>query len=269
MAGRVPFRAKQSLGQNFLHDPNMAEKIVGALQAPADAPVVEVGAGTGQLTEQLAEQYDQLTAIEIDERAVEVLRETLPAVDVRQEDVRETDWAGLAEAKGGPFYVISNMPYYLTSPLLFSLLEHRSHVAAAVLTMQREVAERLVARPRTKAYGILSVLLQLFAEPSLLFTVPPQVFTPQPDVMSAVVRIQFNPEHAPSDLTLDDVRPYVRAAFNQRRKMLRNSLQAWTKDQGVELPNDWGRKRAEALSPDDFAELARYLNAYADPVSGS
>lgn len=267
MPDRAPFRPKQSLGQNFLHDPNMAEKIVGTLQAPPDAHVVEVGAGTGALTHRLAEQYETLTAIEIDERAVEVLRREVPSVDVRQEDVRETDWAALADEKGGPLYVISNMPYYLTSPLLFSLLEQRSSLEEAVLTMQREVAERLVAEPRTKAYGILSVMLQLFAAPDLLFTVPPQVFSPQPNVTSAVVRLQFGTEQSPSDLALDDVRPYVRSAFNQRRKMLRNSLSPWVKEQGVELPHDWGRKRAEALTPEDFETLARFLNTRTDPVS--
>jgi dimethyladenosine transferase len=264
----TPFRPKQSLGQNFLHDPNMAEKIVGELEAPSNAHVVEIGAGTGVLTERLVERYDRVTALEIDERAVEVLREQLPGIDVRKEDVRETDWAALAEEKGGPLHVISNMPYYLTSPILFALLEQRAHIAEAVLTMQREVAERLVAEPSTKAYGIPSVLLQLFAEPDLRFTVPPQVFSPQPDVTSAVVRLRFDSEEEPEDLHFDDVRRYVRAAFNQRRKMLRNSLSAWTKDQGVAFPNDWGRKRAEALTPDEFATLARHLNAHADPVPG-
>ncbi|PQJ34287.1 ribosomal RNA small subunit methyltransferase A [Salinibacter sp. 10B] len=268
MSSRFPFRPKQSLGQNFLHDPNMAEKIVDTLQAPPEAHVVEVGAGTGELTTLLADRYEHLTAIEIDERAVAVLREKMPALDVRQADVLETNWPALAAEKEGPLYVISNMPYYLTSELLFALLEHRSHVAEAVLTMQKAVAERLVAEPKTKAYGILSVLLQLFSDPKLCYGVPPQVFTPQPDVSSAVVRITFGDEEAPEDLTLDDVRPYVRAAFNQRRKMLRNSLSAWAKDQDVTLPNDWGRKRAEALMPDDFAELARFLNAEADPVEG-
>ena len=264
----LPFRPKQSLGQNFLQDPNMAEKIVGTLGAPSDAHVVEVGAGTGVLTERLAEQHDRLTAIEIDERAVAVLRKRVPDVDVRQEDVRETEWAALADEKGGPLFVISNTPYYLTSPILFSLLEHRRPLAEAVLTMQREVAERIVAEPRTKAYGILSVLLQLFANPTLCFTVPPQVFSPQPDVTSAVVRLQFDTETEPGDLQFDDVRRYVQAAFNQRRKMLRNSLSAWTKEQGVGFPNDWGRKRAEALTPQEFATLARHLNAYADPAPG-
>ena len=245
----------------------MAEKIVGTLGAPSDAHVVEVGAGTGVLTERLAQRVETLTAIEIDERAVTVLRERVPGADVRTEDVRDTDWAALAEETGGPLWVLSNTPYYLTSPLLFSLLEQRQHVAEAVLTMQREVAERIVAAPRTKSYGILSVLLQLFAAPELLFTVPQQVFSPQPDVTSAVVRLQFNAGGEPEDLRFDDVRRYVRAAFNQRRKMLRNSLSTWTKEQGVDFPNDWGRKRAEALTPQEFATLARHLNTHADPVS--
>ena len=265
---RIPFSPKQSLGQNFLHDPNMAEKIVGTLEAPPHAHVVEVGAGTGVLTELLAERYDHLTALEIDERAVEVLRQTHPDVDVREEDVLETNWPALAAEQEGPLYVISNMPYYLTSELLFALLENRAHVAEAVLTMQEAVAERLVAGPKTKAYGILSVLLQLFADPTLCYSVPPQVFKPQPDVSSAVVRITFGEEDGPSDLGLNDVRPYVRAAFNQRRKMLRNSLSAWVKAQNVDLPHDWNRKRAEALSPADFAEVARFLMARTEPVDG-
>ena len=265
----IPFRPKQSLGQNFLHDPNMAEKIVGALRAPPGAHVVEIGAGTGVLTERLAERYDGLTALEIDERAVAVLRERLPDVDVREEDVRETHWAALADENGGPLFVLSNTPYYLTSPILFSLLEQREQVAEAVLTMQREVAERIVAEPRTKAYGILSVLLQLFATPEQLFSVPPQVFSPQPDVTSAVVRLRFEAADEPDGLGFEAVRRYVRAAFNQRRKMLRNSLRAWTKDQGVDFPHDWGRKRPEALSPDAFATLARHLEAHADPVPGA
>jgi 16S rRNA (adenine1518-N6/adenine1519-N6)-dimethyltransferase len=265
---RLPFRPKQSLGQNFLHDPNMAEKIVGTLEASADAHVVEVGAGTGVLTELLRDRHEHFTALEIDQRAVDVLRETYPDVDVRQEDVLETNWPALAAEHDGPICVISNMPYYLTSELLFALLENRSHVSEAVLTMQKQVAERLVAEPKTKAYGILSVLLQLFARPTLRYSVPPQVFKPQPDVSSAVVRITFGEADGPSDLALDDVRPFVRAAFNQRRKMLRNSLSAWVKEQNVDLPHGWNKKRAEALSPTDFGELARYLTTRTDSVEG-
>jgi 16S rRNA (adenine1518-N6/adenine1519-N6)-dimethyltransferase len=259
MSKRIPFRPRQSLGQNFLHDPNMVAKIVGTLTAPPDAHVVEVGAGTGALTTALAERYDRLTAIEIDERAVTVLRNEVPGAAVLETDVRTVDWADLAA--DGPVHVISNTPYHLSTEILFALLEARRHVAEAVLTMQKEVAERIVAETRTKAYGVTSVLIQLFAQPELKFDVSRHVFTPQPDVTSAVLHVRFDPSAEPEDLALGDVRPVVRAAFQQRRKMLRNSLHPWTKEQGIELPNDWGRKRAEALTPGDFAELARHLRA--------
>lgn len=267
MPDRVPFRPKQSLGQNFIHDPNMIEKIVGTLNASPEAPVVEVGAGTGALTESLTARYDRLVAVEVDERAVSVLRGSYPEVDVREMDVRDVDWPGLAGEMGAPLHVISNTPYYLTTEILFALLEAREHVAEAVLTMQKEVAQRIVAEPRTKAYGILSVLLQLFAAPSYEFSVSRHVFYPQPDVTSAVLHVSFDADAEPEDLDLDDVRPIVRDAFNQRRKMLRNSLSAWTEER--DLPEDLGRKRAEALSPDDFANLARYIHGRTDAVPGS
>lgn len=261
MTQRVPFRPKQSLGQNFLHDPNVGRKIVDALRAPEEAPVVEVGAGTGALTEALQKRYDRLTAVEIDERAVDVLRRRFPGLDVRQQDVRTLDWAALAAEKGRPLYVISNMPYYLTSPLLFALLEAREHVREAVLTMQKEVAERIVAEPRTKAYGILSVVMQLYAAPELLFDVSRNVFYPRPDVTSAVVRFTYRPPAEDSfDVDPEWLRTVVRSGFNQRRKMLRNSLSTWTKERGVELPDDWGRRRPEALAPEDFVALAQYLD---------
>jgi 16S rRNA (adenine1518-N6/adenine1519-N6)-dimethyltransferase len=265
MPSRAPFRPKQSLGQNFLQDPNMADKIARTLTVSADAPVVEVGAGTGALTEALLDRYERLVAIEIDERAVAVLHDAYPDLDVRQEDVRDTDWAALADAMGGPLAVISNTPYYLTTEILFALVAARAHVTEAVLTMQHAVAKRLVAEPRTKAYGVLSVITQLYGAPELCFKVPPQVFSPQPDVSSAVVRLQFGPpSEALAGVDDDWLRTVVRTAFNQRRKMLRNSLSTWAKEQDVTLPNDWGRRRAEALRPEDFVTLARYLDAHAD-----
>jgi 16S rRNA (adenine1518-N6/adenine1519-N6)-dimethyltransferase len=257
MPPRIPFRPKQSLGQNFLHDPNMVTKIVETLDAPSDAHVVEIGAGTGALTAALADRYKRLTAIEIDERAAAVLRQKVPGVDVRQQDVREIDWSELASE--GSVHVISNTPYHLSTEILFALLEQRQHIEEAVLTMQKEVAERIVAAPGTKDYGAPSVLVQLFAQPEYKFSVSRHVFTPQPDVTSAVLHVHFDSSAEPADLALDDVRPYVQTAFNQRRKMLRNSLSRWTKDRGIELPNDWGRKRAEALTPEAFADLVRFL----------
>ena len=257
---RHPLDPKKSLGQNFLNDPNTARKIAGTLFAGAGASVVEIGPGTGALTEQLLDRCDDLTVIEVDERAVTLLREKYSGLDVRHADVLEVDWPALAREKGGALHVIGNLPYYITSPILFALLDAREHLAEAVLTMQLEVAERLTAEPHTKAYGIPSVLTQLYARPELLFEVSRHVFYPKPRVTSAVVRLTFG--DGPGDRADVDpgwVRTIVRAAFNKRRKMLRNSLRTWTKDRGIPFPDDWGRLRAEALSPAMFLELARYL----------
>ena len=276
-------RPKQSLGQNFLRDPNTIRKIVAALGAPAGAPVVEIGPGTGALTEVLLEAHPRLTAIEVDERAVALLKEQFPHLDVRHQDVLEVDWAALATERGGPLHVIGNLPYYITSPILFSLLDAQVGLATepkqpdvqrdvapetvvreAVVMMQLEVAERLVAMPRTKAYGILSVLFQLYATPELLFRLSPHVFFPKPSVTSAVVRLAF---HAAGPLPTGNeaarLRAVVRAAFNQRRKTLRNSLHRWTREGGLRLPEGWERRRAEELTPAEFVELTRHLGQQA------
>ncbi len=257
MAALTP---KKSLGQNFLKDPNTARKIVAALQAPEEGPVIEIGPGTGALTGLLLDRFASLTALEIDTRAVEHLKATYPGLDVRQADVLKVDWAALAQEKGGALYVIGNLPYYITSPILFGLLDHSPHLHEAVLMMQREVAERLVAAPRTKAYGIPSVLTQLYTRPELLFSVSRNVFYPKPEVTSAVIRLSFDVQAAPAlDVDPAFLRMVVRAAFNQRRKTLHNSLSRWTRGFGLELPHDWGRRRAEELSPPAFVELACYL----------
>ena len=223
--------------------------------------MVEIGPGTGALTEELVLRYPDLTAIEIDERAVQLLRHTLPGLDVRHRDVLEVDWTVMAEERGGPLHVIGNLPYNITSPILFGLLDAREYLREAVLMMQLEVAQRIVAVPRTKAYGILSVLVQLQAQPELAFQVSRHVFYPKPDVTSAVLRLTFD---APTDsdalgVDVEFLREVVRSAFGQRRKTLRNSLSRWTRAQGITLPNDWDGARAEELTPADFLTLAKYL----------
>jgi 16S rRNA (adenine1518-N6/adenine1519-N6)-dimethyltransferase len=253
----VSVAPKKSLGQHFLRDPNTIRKIADALGAPPEAPVVEIGPGTGALTAVLAERYARLAALEVDARAVAHLAETLPAVDVRQQDVLEADWPALAAEVGGPLWVIGNLPYYITSPILFGLLGARAHLRRAVLMMQKEVAERLVAVPRTKAYGILSVQTQLWSRPSLLFEVSRHVFFPKPDVTSAVVALDFDGP-AP-DVDPEALRRVVRAAFNQRRKTLRNSLKAVAAEAGREVPEAVSGLRAEALAPADFVALTHAL----------
>jgi len=258
-----PVTPQKRLGQHFLTDPNTARRIVAALQAPEDGPVVEIGPGTGALTGLLRERFATLTALEIDARAVAHLRAEHPDLDVRQVDVLEVDWRALRAEKGGLLYVIGNLPYYITSPILFALLDSRAYLRAAVLMMQLEVARRLVAEPRTKEYGILSVLFQLHASPALLFRVSRNVFYPKPEVSSAVIRLGFDGRDA-LDPAVDPsfLRTVVRTAFNQRRKTLHNSLGRWTRACEVELPHGWARQRAEELSPSAFVELAYYLQRH-------
>lgn len=256
---------KKSLGQNFLRDPNTIRRIADAVRAETGHTVVEIGPGTGALTGYLLAQHPNLIALEVDARAIAVLNEQFPALDVRHGDVLDFDWNALAQERPAPFFVIGNLPYYITSPILFALLEARAHMAEAVVMMQREVAERLVALPRTKAYGILSIFLQRYTEPKLLFRVPPTVFFPKPDVESAVVRLTFRRDAPPPSAFETHFAAVVRAAFNQRRKTLHNSLSAWTRDQGLSLPLDWASRRAEELTPADFQTLAAHLAPHLHP----
>ncbi|NNE46618.1 MAG: ribosomal RNA small subunit methyltransferase A [Rhodothermales bacterium] len=251
-------RPKRSLGQNFLVDPNTARRIVDALAVPTGGQVVEIGPGTGAITSLLLARHPQLIAVEIDQRAVQALTEQFPDLDVRHQDVLDIDWKALAGQGGSRLHVIGNLPYHITSPILFSLFENTSFVAEAVIMMQLEVAERLIAKPRTKPYGILSVATQLVGRAEILFRVSRNVFRPRPNVTSAVVRLTFPQE--PSGVEYSGrLREVVRAAFNQRRKKLRNSLAAVAESAGVEVPDRWSNRRAEELVPEEFVELTRYL----------
>jgi len=247
------------LGQNFLQDPNTIRKIVESLEAEPHDIVVEIGPGTGALTGPLSQKYASLYTLEVDTRAVELLQEEYPDVTTVLGDVLEFDWAAVADRHDvSQISVIGNLPYYITSQILFALLEAAPKIREAVIMMQYEVAERLVARPRTKQYGILSVATQLACRPKLLFPVSRNVFYPRPDVRSAVVRLDFDGVGSkPIDHAA--VRKIIRVAFNQRRKTLRNSLSSVVEEVGKALPEAVAGKRAEELSPDDFVELAQYL----------
>jgi 16S rRNA (adenine1518-N6/adenine1519-N6)-dimethyltransferase len=251
---------RKRLGQHFLHDRNIQLKIVDALRAGPDAHVAEIGPGTGALTDHLAPRFPRLTAIEVDDRAVSHLRDRLPGVDVRLMDVLDVDWPALAGEKGAPIHVVGNLPYNITSPIVFSLIDHDALIAEAVLMMQREVAERMVAGPGSKTYGILSVAVQLHARAELLFNVSRNVFFPKPDVESSVVRLTFRRHEAlaPGD-DVPFLRSVIRTGFNQRRKTLRNSLRSLTAARGIELPEPLAGLRPETLSPADFVVLARLL----------
>jgi 16S rRNA (adenine1518-N6/adenine1519-N6)-dimethyltransferase len=222
------YKAKQSLGQNFLVDTGMARKMVGQVEDASDNGqcVVEVGPGKGALSALLLSQYPKMTAIEIDQRSVAYLGQELPDLDIRHQDVLTVDWQELSQEKadGQQLSVIGNLPYYIVSQILFSILDAAPHVRRAVLTMQLEVAQRVVSTPKGKTYGILSVVSQLYGEPHIAFKIPPTVFQPQPDVDSALVVIDFPKERPVLGINECHLRTVLRSAFQMRRKMLRQSL---------------------------------------------
>lgn len=247
-------RTKKSLGQHFLKDGNMIRKIVDSIDGQPEDKVIEIGPGAGALTDYLVERFKNITVIEIDQRMIELLFNKYPGLDIVHKDILKYDWADIINGDK-PIHVIGNLPYYITSQILFSILEQRAHVSTALLMMQKEVAERIVARSGSKVYGILSVQCQLMSSPEILFDVPPTVFSPQPSVESSVVKFIFDkPGLACSDENLKRV---VRMAFNQRRKKLSNAL----KRLDTELPEDEFdfTLRAEALSPEMYEKLTARL----------
>jgi 16S rRNA (adenine1518-N6/adenine1519-N6)-dimethyltransferase len=249
-------RPKKRLGQHFLTDGAAVQRIVEAVGAADGARVIEIGPGEGALTGALLRRYPALTALEVDPEAVAHLRARFPGLDVRHADVLDADWADLAD--GEPLHVVGNLPYYITSPILFALLDARAHVRRAVVMVQREVAERIVSPHGSKVYGTLSVYFQLYARPTLVLAVPRESFRPVPAVESAVVQLDFDGVEPP-DVAFGTLRRVVRAAFGQRRKMLRNSLGPLAEEAGVSLPGWAATLRPEAVSPADFVRLAQAL----------
>lgn len=250
MADRV--RAKKSLGQHFLVHQPTAERIVSLLNTEGNWPVVEIGPGMGVLTGHLHEIFEKrLWMVEIDDESVAYLKTEIPAV---RDNLIHGDFLKLDLSVYFPegFSVVGNFPYNISSQILFKVLEYRGLVYDVVGMFQREVARRLVAHPGSKEYGILSVLMDAFFERHYEFTVSEQLFKPPPKVKSAVVRFVRKPD--PQNLG-DEKRfiQLVKAAFNQRRKTLRNSLsQYWDTD--LEQTN-FGSQRAEQLDYRDFLRI--------------
>lgn len=255
-------RPKKRLGQHFLTDEAVVRAIV---DAAGDAPggLVEIGPGEGALTGALLARHPAMVALEVDPEAVAHLRRRFPALDLREADVLDADWRALDAAAGRAvgtderLTVVGNLPYYITSPILLSLLAAREHVARAIVMVQKEVADRLVAPPGSKTYGTLSVYLALTSRAELLVDVPRRAFRPPPAVESAVVVVEFDGRSPVAPFR--DVRRVVRAAFGQRRKMLRNSLSQIAAETGRELPAWAATRRPEAVTPDEFDALARHF----------
>ncbi|AEV17370.1 UNVERIFIED_ORG: dimethyladenosine transferase [Anoxybacillus amylolyticus] len=227
---RYGFSFKKSLGQNFLIDANILRKIVDVADISPDTGAIEIGPGIGALTEQLARRAKKVVAFEIDGRLLPILADTLSAYDnvrIFHQDVLKADLhAVIAEelADVSDRMVVANLPYYVTTPIIMKLLTERLPIRGMVVMLQKEVADRLAAKPGTKDYGSLTIAVQYYTEAEVVMTVPRTVFMPQPNVDSAVIRL-VKRQHPP--VVVDDEGVFfqvVRASFAQRRKTLFNNL---------------------------------------------
>ena len=262
------FSFKKSLGQNFLIDESVLRKIIDAACLTKDDCVLEIGPGIGTMTEALSEAAGRVIAVELDNRLIPILRENLAGrenVTVIQGDILRTDIRKLSEeyCGGKPFKAVANLPYSVTTPALLKLLDESAPILSATLMVQKEVAERMMADPGTKAYGALSLAVQYRAEISVAANVPRNCFIPRPEVDSQVVHLQCFPE--PPVRTEDPVLMFrlIRASFNERRKTLVNGLAngkiGYTKEEitrAVEALGKGEAVRGETLSLEDFARLA-------------
>jgi 16S rRNA (adenine1518-N6/adenine1519-N6)-dimethyltransferase len=254
---------KKSLGQHFLRDENIARNIVESLQLRPMDVVVEIGPGQGALTKHLAGRGAGLTVVEVDKRAVNLLRDSFgDAIKIVHADVRTVSLEEIARGTGARLRIVGNIPYNITSEILFWLFDSRASVEDATLMVQLEVAQRFVARKETKEYGILSIYLQLYAETELLFKVSRNSFFPRPAVDSAVVRLSFN--HDLPDFNEDLFRAIVRGTFGKRRKTLRNGLRfmGFSDDVLDGCTLDLSR-RPETLLVGDYLLLTNQLGASA------
>lgn len=253
---RHEVKAKKHLGQHFLNDENIARNIVEALLEKDDrTPILEIGPGTGVLTQFLINRVDNFYALDVDTESVDFLKTKY--ADKKDKilfaDFLETDLEKLA---GKKFNVIGNFPYNISSQIMFKVLEHKDHVNYAVGMFQKEVALRLAEKPGSKVYGILSVLLQAYYDIDYLFTVNENVFSPPPKVKSAVIRLTRN---SVNQLDCDETlfKKVVKTAFNQRRKTIRNSIRTLFNNNDIRHP--LLDKRPEQLSVAQFVELTKFV----------
>ncbi|WP_373044293.1 16S rRNA (adenine(1518)-N(6)/adenine(1519)-N(6))-dimethyltransferase RsmA [Vulgatibacter sp.] len=266
---RHGLRPKKAWGQNFLGDDYHLSSIADAASVGKGAAVVELGAGLGHLTRHLAAAGAHVIAVERDRDLVPIVRSEMEGLDVevREANAATVDLCAMAQEQGCKLTVVGNLPYHLSTEILFHVEAQRACIDRAVFLLQKEVTERIAAAPGGKSYGILSVLLQLHADVDVPHHVPAGAFTPPPDVESAVVRLVFReaPRADPGDETL--FRKVVKAAFAQRRKTLGNALKSARLVEPEALAAafastgiDPGR-RAETLSVEEFAALTRTLAA--------
>ena len=259
---RFDIKMSKKLGQNFLIKRGIVDEIVHAAEITVGEPVLEVGPGIGTLTQGLAQSGADVTAIELDRRLLEVLDTTLASYDnvrIIHGDVLKLDVPTIMNHK--PFKVVANLPYYITTPIIMSLLESKLPIERLVVMVQKEVALRMIAKPGTKDYGALSVAVQYYTEPDIVLDVPPKSFLPAPAVTSSVIRCVLR-DKPPVDV-IDEKLFFrvVKAGFAQRRKTFSNTMKTTglTRDRIEELlakANIDGQRRGETFTLQEFADVA-------------
>ena len=263
------FVFQKRFGQNFLFDTHVLERIIEASEITKDDFVLEIGPGIGTMTQYLAEAAREVTAVEIDDALIPILKDTLKEWDnvtVLHGDILKTDIRKIADEKnqGRPIKVVANLPYYITTPIIMGLFESHVPVDSITVMVQKEVADRMQTGPGSKDYGALSLAVQYYAEPKIVANVPPNCFMPRPKVGSAVIRLTRHQN--PPVTTLDEKLMFrlIRASFNQRRKTLSNSLKnsqelPYSKEEVEAAIKECGLPlniRGEALTLEQFARLS-------------
>lgn len=265
------FKFTKSLGQNFLIDNEIIDKILDGADAKAGDKIIEVGPGIGTLTRELAQEADKLMAVEIDRNLIPILEETLESYDnvvVVNEDIMKADIKKLIDENldGGPVKLVANLPYYITTPIIMRFLEENINVTDIVIMVQKEVAERMNAEPGNKTFGALSVAVQYYCDTEIVARVPRHMFVPQPSVDSIVIALRARPEKKYKVDNEEIFFKTVKAAFGQRRKTLLNSITSMgtlEKSSVKEVLEEAGideKRRGETLSLDEFAHLSNCIN---------
>ena len=265
---KYDFALSKGFGQNFIINPGIPTKIVDASGVDKRYGVIEIGPGIGVLTKELAKRAAKVVSIEVDERLPPLLAETMAGVDnfkLVLQDVLKVDLKALiaAEFPGMPVAVCANLPYYITTPIIMDLLENERHVDSITVMVQKEVAERMQARPKEKEYGALSIAVQYYCDAKLDMIVQPACFMPRPKVASAVITLKVLPERKVKTADEKLFFHLVKCAFGQRRKTLMNCLfhlgnLGFSKEELAELLEELGwdtRVRGEALGLEEFAAL--------------
>ncbi|NND58787.1 MAG: 16S rRNA (adenine(1518)-N(6)/adenine(1519)-N(6))-dimethyltransferase RsmA [Gammaproteobacteria bacterium] len=251
-------RARKRFGQNFLHDPRVIARIVDALDPQPQQRLVEIGPGRAALTAPVLARSGRLDVVEIDRDLAHDLRAREEAgLTVHEADALAFDFTALSQQYNAPLRVFGNLPYNISTPILFHLIEHVDVISDMLFMLQKEVVERIVAQPGNKTYGRLTIMLAVALRAESLFTIGPGAFVPAPKVESAIVRLTPLPQPLVDHETLNSMRMIVTQAFSQRRKTLRNALRGLVSAETMESCGLDPKQRPETVDPKQFAALAQ------------